>query len=135
MPTILVLPVDSTPGDSVRAIVQRDLSNGDRVTPAFIDPVTALTAAPIGRDSVDFRLLTSAKAAYVIRITRSPKGFHSALRDGVTGAEKQVGDFPFPIVPEDRSQLIRDSLAQDLRVKAAEKVSKLAGDSAVRATC
>jgi tol-pal system beta propeller repeat protein TolB len=129
---VLVLPVDSTPGDSVRVIVQRDLANGDRVTPAFLDPVTALLAAPIGKDTIALPLLASAKAATLIRITRSPKGFHASLRDGVTGVEKQSGDFPFPIVPEDRTQLIRDSLSQDLRVRAEEKRSKLAGDSAVR---
>jgi hypothetical protein len=63
MPIVVVLPVDSTPGDSIHAIVQRDLANGDRVTPAFVDPATALAAAPIGRDSIDLALLAPAKAA------------------------------------------------------------------------
>ena len=33
IPRVIVLPVDSTPADSVRAIIQRDLDYSDRVSP------------------------------------------------------------------------------------------------------
>ena len=131
-PLILVLPVDSTGGDSVRAIVQRDLENGDRVQTAFVDPMTLRTAAPIGRDSVDFALLAPSKAASVVRIVRRAPGLAVALYDGATGHSKRTADFRLPVVPDDRSQLIRDSLAQDLAARAAETTARLARDSVVR---
>lgn len=130
--TVVVLPVDSTPGDSVHAMVQRDLENGDRVVPAFVDPLTARTAAPFGRDSIDFLLLAPANATGIVRITRGAPGFHAAVYDAKTGQLRQSGDFSFPIVPEDRSQAIRDSLARDLATKAAEAGARLARDSITR---
>lgn len=130
--TVVVLPVDSTPGDSVHAMVQRDLENGDRVIPAFVDPFTARIAAPFGRDSIDLLLLAPAKASGIVRITRGAPGFHAAVYDAKTGQLKQSGDFPFPVIPEDRSQAIRDSLAQDLTAKAAEANARLARDSVTR---
>jgi tol-pal system beta propeller repeat protein TolB len=130
--TVVVLPVDSTPGDSVHAMVQRDLENGDRVTPAFVDPLTARTAAPFGRDNIDLLLLSPAKATSIVRITRGAPGFHAAIYDAKTGQLKQSGDFPFPLVPEDRSQAIRDSLAQDLATRTNEANAHLARDSVTR---
>ena len=130
--TVVVLPVDSTPGDSVHAIVQRDLENGDRVTPAFVDPATALAAAPYGRDSVDLLLLSFAKAQSLVRITRRATGFHAAVLDAKTSVVRQSGDFPFPIVPEARPQAIRDSLAQDLSAKTDTANARLARDSVTR---
>ncbi|MBA3645408.1 MAG: PD40 domain-containing protein [Gemmatimonadaceae bacterium] len=130
--TVVVLPVDSAPGDSVRAIVQRDLENGNRVTPAFVDPMTALSAAPFGRDSVDVLLLATAKAQSIVRITRHAPGFHASIYDAKTGLVKQSGDFPFPLVSEIRAQAIRDSLAQDLAAKTAATIGRLASDSITR---
>ena len=130
--TVVVLPVDSTPGDSVHAMVQRDLENGDRVTPAFVDPFTARTAAPFGRDSIDLILLAPANATSIVRITRGTPGFHAAVYDAKTGQLRQSGDFPFPQVPGDRSPAIRDSLAQDLAAKATEANARLARDSVTR---
>lgn len=131
-PLILVLPVDSTGGDSIRAIVQRDLENGDRVQTPFVDPVTLRTAARVGRDSMDFGLLAPSKAASVVRIVRRASGLGVALYDGATGQSKRAADFRLPVVPNDRSQLIRDSLAQDLSARAGETTARLARDSVVR---
>jgi tol-pal system beta propeller repeat protein TolB len=131
-PVTVVLPVDSTGGDSIRAMVQRDLENGDRLVGAFVDPVTLRAAAPIGRDSIDFALLSPAKAANVVKIVRRPTGLAVSVYDGVTGASKRSGEFHLPLVPDDRSQLIRDSLAQELTAKAAAATSQLARDSVVR---
>ena len=132
MPTVIVLPVDSTPGDSIRAIVQRDLANGDRVLPAFVDPATALEAAPIGRDTINLALLAPAKAARIVRIMRVPAGITVTIHDGSTGAVKQTGNFVLPLVPDARGQLIKDSLAQDLAVRTAAAVAQLARDSVSR---
>ena len=126
------LPVDSSPGDSIRTIVQRDLENGDRLTAAFVDPATALTAAPFGRDSIDLSLLAPAKAAYVVRIVRRDSAIGVAVRDGTTGVVKQSGDFHLPLVPPDRSHLLRDSLKGELTFKTGDAVSRIARDSIVR---
>ena len=45
---------------------------------------------------------------------------------------KQTGDFHLPIVPPDRSQLLRDSLKGDLAFKTGDAVSLIARDSIVR---
>lgn len=131
-PLIVVLPVDSTGGDSIRAIVQRDLENGDRVISAFVDPITLRAAAPIGRDSIDFALLAPAKPGSVVKIAHRPAGIAVSVYDGMTGVAKRSGEFHLPAVPDDRSQLIRDSLAQDLTSKAAAANAQLARDSVVR---
>ena len=132
MVTVVVLPVDSAPGDSVQAIVQRDLENGDRVTPAFIDAATARAAAPLGRDSIDVLLLSPSKATAIVRITSGSPGFRATVYDAKTGLVRQSGDFRFPAVPADRRQAIRDSLAADLAARAAEANARLARDSATR---
>src|SRR5439155_18391330 len=117
---------------SIRTIVQRDLENGDRLAAALVDPATALTAAPIGRDSIDLSLLAPAKAAYIVRIVRRDSAIGVAIRDGTTGAPKQTGDFHLPLVPPDRSQLLRDSLKEELAFKTGDAVSRIARDSIVR---
>ena len=39
-PAVVVLQVDTTPGDSTRTIIQRDLDYGDRVQPLILDSAT-----------------------------------------------------------------------------------------------
>lgn len=131
-PTFVLLPVDSSPGDSIRTIVQRDIENGDRVVAAPVDPATALAAAPIGRDSIDLSLLAPAKPAFLVRIVRRDSAIGVTVRDGTTGAVKQTGDYRLPIVPPDRSQLLRDSLKEDLAFKSGDALSRIARDSIVR---
>src|SRR5687768_7973720 len=46
IPRVIVLPVDSTPGDSVRAIIQRDLDYSDRVSPIPLDAMTLAGMTP-----------------------------------------------------------------------------------------
>jgi tol-pal system beta propeller repeat protein TolB len=130
--TVIVLPVDSTGGDSIRAIVQRDLNNGDRIVAAYVDPATLLVAAPFGRDSIDTVLLAPANASSIVRMIHNDQSISVSVRDGKTGLVRQGGDFHLPAVPSDRSQLIRDSLALDLATKAADANARLARDSVVR---
>ena len=49
--SVVVFPVDLVGGDSIRVMVSRDLDNGDRVVPAFLDPAIIAASAPIGSDS------------------------------------------------------------------------------------
>ncbi len=130
--SVLVLPVDSTPGDSIKTIVQRDLMNGDRVTTAFIDPSTALRAAPIGQEAVDLSLLGPARAANILRLRRVPAGLTATLSNGATGVVKETGNFLLPLVTEAHPDFIRDSVARDLAAKASGESAQIARDSVAR---
>src|SRR3954470_15542693 len=39
-PAVVVLPIDTTPGDSTRTIIQRDFDYGDRIQPLVLDSAT-----------------------------------------------------------------------------------------------
>lgn len=70
-PGLAVLPVRGLDAaDSVRAIVQRDLDFGDRVT--VVPPSAAATIAPAGR--VDYDAARRAGAAGVVEIGATPAG-------------------------------------------------------------
>lgn len=70
-PALAVLPVRGLDaGDSVRAIVQRDLDFGDRVT--VVAPSASATIAPAGR--VDYDAARRAGAAGVVEIGATPTG-------------------------------------------------------------
>ena len=107
LPDVRMLPVDTVGGDSIRTIVQRDLQYGDR-------------------------LLMSDSATIEVKIVRSDARLNVSLMDIVTGESKRSGSFPLPVVPEDRSQAIRDSAARELDIRAQLAVTTLARDSIVR---
>src|SRR5437016_13091636 len=61
--SVVVFLVDLVGGDSIRVMVSRDLDNGDRVVPAFLDPATIAASAPIGSDSINFEVLKPSGAS------------------------------------------------------------------------
>jgi len=130
--SVVILPMDSVGGDSIRLIVQRDLDNGDRIAPAFLDPGIVTASAPVGSDSINFAPLRPSAANAVVRIRRSAGGVNVLVYDMATGALRQSAAFPLPVVPDDRSQLLRDSLAHELGARASAATVTLARDSAVR---
>lgn len=130
--TVIVLPIDSAGGDSIRVIVQRDLDNGDRVMPAFIDPSIVAASARFGSDSINFELLKPSGASAVLRIKRTPTGVSVAAYDVGTGLVRQSGEFQVPVIGADRSQLIRDSLTKELDTRAAHSAGVLTSDAFVR---
>ena len=108
-PIVVVLPVDDTPGDSVRAIIQRDLDYGDRLTPLALDASLVKPNAPVD-GSVNYSFFAGLKVAAIVAPRRSSTGMRVAVYDVATRALLREGDFAVPEVPELREQAIRDSV-------------------------
>ena len=121
VPRVIVLPVDTTPGDSVRAIIHRDLENSDRVSPIPLDVVTLAGITPAPGQDPNYELFNKLGAAAIIQPRRAPNGgLRVALYD--VGAKRRIEarDFPVATVPPVRDASIRDSITAEatLREKA-----------------
>ncbi len=93
-PAVAVLPVRGAAGDSVRAMLQRDLDHGDRVT--VLAPATA--AALVGAAGrVDYEAARRAGAAGVVEPTLLPTGaLRLALHDVAQRRVALVRDVALP---------------------------------------
>jgi TolB protein len=100
-PGLAVLPVAGPAGDSVRAIVQRDLDYGDRVNAIVLDPGTALDAARAS--GPNWPLLARLGAAAAVQVTPTPAGFHVAVFNVATKQTALVKDFPSSAAPDSRA--------------------------------
>ena len=94
---IAVLPVSGAFGDSLRAIVQRDLDFSDRFTILPIEGGDADAARTGGAASgLNYAIFKQLNAAAVIQMTSMPTGIHVALHDVAKGQVVNVGDFALP---------------------------------------
>jgi len=110
-PGVLVLPVAGEGGDSVRAILQRDLDYGDRVT---VLPAGAEVAQKAGR--FNYPLLAQLGAAAIVQASVLPTGQLSvALHDVPAKRVVQRRDFPLPpaTAPGDAEWRLRVHSASD----------------------
>ena len=89
-PGVLVLPVRGALGDSLRAILQRDLDYGDRVTALLAD-----VPAP-GSGTPNYGLYAQLGAAALVQATQTATGVHVAVHDVANTSVLQVADFPLP---------------------------------------
>jgi TolB protein len=92
-PGILVMPVAGAFGDSVRAIIMRDLDYSDRftvVTPDESD-LPALRAAGAAA-GLNYPLIARLGAVAVVQVTTLPNGLHVALHDVARGAVINVDE-------------------------------------------
>src|SRR5207253_2495926 len=81
-PGIVVLPYAGPASDSVRAILARDLDNGDRVSiVAAQGGVAADLARAAQGTTLNYPLFARLGAAGVVQLTGSPTGLHVALHD------------------------------------------------------
>lgn len=94
-PGVLVLPVRGTSGDSVRAIVERDLDYGDRVSVL----TGAVAANPPAGSSINYRLMSQLGAAAIVQMTLTATGLHVAVHDVANQSVLQVDDFPLTSTP------------------------------------
>ncbi len=122
-PIVVVLPVDETPGDSVRTMIQRDLDYGDRLTPLALDPSLLKPMAP-SDGSVNYSFFAGFKVAAIVAPRRSSTGIRVAVYDVATKALTRESDFAVPEVPALRESEIRDSVIRtweqrDLESRAA----------------
>lgn len=96
-PGVIVLPIAGPGGDSLAAILARDLDYGDRVTVVGGDAAAAAAPAPGSGGKINYGLAAKLGGAAVVQVTLTPAGAaHVALHD--VGAQKvrQVRDFALP---------------------------------------
>lgn len=91
-PGIAVLPVSGVPGDSIRAIVQRDFDYGDRINAIVLDDAVASEASRAS--GPNWPLLARLGAAAAVQVTPIPSGFHVAVYNVATKQTALVRDFP-----------------------------------------
>jgi TolB protein len=103
-PGVAVLPVRAEYGDSIRAILQRDLENGDRVTIVGHDP----SGLPIVAEDMPFELFGRVGVNQIVQATAMMGSLHVAVLDVGTKTTRQVEDFLLrgpPLSPEWRMSL------------------------------
>ncbi|HEX6314323.1 MAG TPA: hypothetical protein VFZ73_05665 [Gemmatimonadaceae bacterium] len=107
-PGVLVLPVNGPEGDSVRAILQRDLDYGDRANVIAGESVAMDTTSDGSRGKYNYPLYARLGAAAVVQATMTGPGLHVAVHDVRTQKVERVKDFPLdaaPLSPEWRQQV------------------------------
>ncbi|CAN5646649.1 hypothetical protein BH23GEM1_BH23GEM1_04640 [soil metagenome] len=130
-PIVAVLPVDETPGDSVRAIVQRDLDYGDRLKPLALDASLLGPNAPTD-GSVNYSFFAGFKVAAIVAPRRSSTGIRVAVYDVATQRLLREANFPVPEVPALREQEIRDSVIRNWEQRDLESRAALVRTTFVR---
>ena len=99
-PGVVVLPVSGVGGDSIAAIVARDLDFGDRVNVIVLDASSAGSAT---RASVpNWALLAKLGAAAAVQVTPTPAGLHVAIYNVATKQTARIKDYPAPSMRESR---------------------------------
>lgn len=131
-PAVVVLPVDTSPGDSTRTIIQRDFDFGDRIQPLVLDSVTMTEVWQPGERSINFAPLAQTRADFVVRARPSPTSIHVEVFDAHRGVLRQQAVFRLPRVPVNRDQAIHDSLSTLLARRVRATGEGLKADSAVR---
>ena len=120
IPRVIVLPIDTTAGDSARTIIQRDLDYGDRVSPIVLDSATLMGITPAEGQEPNYELFSKLGAAAIVRGKRTATGLRVALYD--VGAKRRIDGRELPVitVPPVRDAAIRDSIMAEttLREKA-----------------
>jgi len=131
-PAVVVLPVDTTAGDSIRTIIQRDLDYGDRIQPLILDSATLADVWQPGDRTINFAPLAQTRASFLLRIRPISTGLHVEIYDALRGLLKQEGSFRLPRMPANRLAAIRDSLTATLGDKAKATQDALAATQATR---
>src|SRR6476620_1387064 len=113
-PAVVVLQVDTTAGDSIRTIIQRDFDYGDRIQPLVLDSITMADVWTPGDRRINFAPLAQTRASFVVQATPTAGGLHVAVYDVPRGRLRQEDNFRLPRVPANRLPAIRDSLSRVL---------------------
>lgn len=107
-PGVYVAPVSGVVGDSVRAIFQRDLDNGDRVTMIGLDSAGIALAPLLGNGRPSYDVFSRLGAAALVIPVISPTGVRVTLHD--VGAKKVVETRDFALTGNAYSREWRASL-------------------------
>jgi TolB protein len=94
-PGVLVLPMtDSAGGDSIRAILQRDIDYDDRATVIALPDSAAQAMIPATGDDFNYPLFAKLGVAAILRPERSLTGINITMYDVAAKKRAQVGGFP-----------------------------------------
>jgi TolB protein len=94
-PGVMVLPALWLNGDSIRAIVERDLDYGDRVTViASTDSAGTLSRAPL-----NYPLFARLGAAALVQLAPTSAGVRVTVHDVAKTRVLEQADFPLPLSP------------------------------------
>ena len=91
-PGVLVLRVPGVNGDSLRAILQRDFDNGDRINVVAADE-TGFPDAPIAGKNGNYPLYAKLGAVALVQATPTATGLHVAVHDVAQQKVARVKDF------------------------------------------
>ena len=80
-PAVVVLQVDTTEGDSIRTIIQRDFDYGDRIQPLILDSTTLADIWQPGQKRINFSPLAQTRANFVVRARLTASGLHVEVYD------------------------------------------------------
>lgn len=95
-PGVAVLPVSGPAGDSVGAILERDLDYGDRVTVVGREASRALLPAAGSGGRLNYDLAARLGGAAVLQVTLVAAGAHVVLHDVAAKRVLEVRDFALP---------------------------------------
>src|SRR5690349_10036465 len=100
-PGVLVLRIPGTTGDSLRAIVQRDLDYGDRINVVAADEAGFPDAPTAGKNS-NYPLYAKLGAVALVQATPTASGLHVAVHDVAGQKVARVKDFSVDGTPNSR---------------------------------
>ena len=93
-PGVLVLPMDSAGGDSVRAILQRDIDYDDRANVITLDNGSARGMMPKTGDKFNYPLFAKLGVVAILRPEPSLTGITITMYDVAAKRRIQIGGFP-----------------------------------------
>jgi TolB protein len=123
-PAVVVLPVDTTAGDSIRVIIERDLDYGDRVQPVLLDSAMADDVWRPNKRNINFGPLRDTRAKFAVRARPISTGLRVEIYDVAREKLLQAESFRLPRIPRDsvlqaigrRDLSARDSLEREWRL-------------------
>jgi TolB protein len=127
---VVVLPIDTTDGDSTRTIIQRDFDYGDRIQPLVLDSTTMADIWKPGDATINVAPLAQTRANFVVRGRPVGTNLRIEVFDS-KGTLRQGAVFRMPKVPP-RLPALRDSLSGLLEMRTRATYRALAADSVLR---
>ena len=100
-PGVVVLPVAGVAGDSIAAILSRDLDYGDRINVIALDPAAARTIARAS--GPNWALLAQLGAAAAVQVTPTSGALHLAVYNVATRQTALIRDHPAPPMSDARA--------------------------------
>lgn len=96
--SIVVMTVDTTPGDSVRVILERDFTNGDRLTVVVVDSASRAALLPVPDSAPDTTELARDNLTFALRVARTAHGYRVGLYN--VARHRFTHAFTFPVATD-----------------------------------